>query len=91
MTPALPAAQWVSQTSAILSWPSNNLCRQYLVIYISLDGKEGILVTNGTTAELTDLKEEMYVAVVICISVSGEYVENLYAPVKMTQRKLILV
>ena len=48
-------------------------------------------MTSGTTTELTDLKEETYVAVVICISVSGEYVENLYAPVKMTQRKLILV
>ena len=65
----------------------------YIVSYISMansstavckeNGKEGILVTSGTTAELTVLDQETYVVFVVCVSDSEGYTVNTYAPIML--------
>ena len=40
-------------------------------------------MTFGTTAELTDLEEETYIAVVVCISVFDGYTVNSYVPLML--------
>ena len=81
-TPVIPSVVSISPTSATLSWPPNTSCLQYLVVYSSLSGKEGILVTPNPAADLTDLREETtYVGVVICISATEGYIVDMYTPI----------
>ena len=80
--PTLLTAYWNSDTSVSLSWHPN-LCPQYLVLYFSIDGKERILVASGTSAKLTNFEQEIYIAVVVCISAIDEYIVNSYSPLMM--------
>ena len=86
MAPALSTVVWNSQTSVTVDWPSR-LCRYYVLIYYSLTGKDGIVVTFSSHAVLVDLDQNTYIAVVICNSYFGGYTVDGYAPIQLSKRK----
>lgn len=58
-----------------------------MLIYYSLTGKDGIVVTFSSRAVLVDLDQDTYIAVVICNSYFGGYFVNYYAPIKLSKRE----
>ena len=50
-------------------------------------------MTHNTRVDLTDLGNETYIAMVVCVSTYDDYIVNAYAPVcfKYVKPKLFLV
>lgn len=86
VAPVLSTVVWSSQTSVTVDWPYR-FCRQYVLVYYSLTGKDGIVAASSSRAVLNDLNQDTYIAFVICSSYSEGYIVNGYAPIKLSKRK----